>query len=200
MFTGDEFLRELDFPDMIPILPIPYSKERVCQPPPNYQPPKYLMSNNVFRDYVKEVLTCKGALSTAKLQIIDLSNGNWLTLLCFRHPFVANMLLPNSSIPKHAKRNSLDKTYRQSPRIIHGRTDVLQIPFRSSSGHLGISRHGILHNLSLINGLLKNNRSSKYCPAKGRSLLPIPRIRDSFTKHNDTNRHRCPGTLDASST
>ncbi|KAJ8067182.1 hypothetical protein OCU04_004546 [Sclerotinia nivalis] len=75
MFTGDEFIGELNFPDVIPILPIPYSKERVRQPPPNYQPPKYLMSNNVFLDYAKEVLSHEGALSTAKLQIIDLSNA-----------------------------------------------------------------------------------------------------------------------------
>ncbi|KAJ8067181.1 hypothetical protein OCU04_004546 [Sclerotinia nivalis] len=108
MFTGDEFIGELNFPDVIPILPIPYSKERVRQPPPNYQPPKYLMSNNVFLDYAKEVLSHEGALSTAKLQIIDLSNGNWLTLLCFLYHFFANILLPNCSIPKHANRNPID--------------------------------------------------------------------------------------------
>ncbi|KAF7943203.1 hypothetical protein EAE96_011139 [Botrytis aclada] len=75
MYRGDEFLGERNFPDMIPILPIPYSKERVRRPPPNYQPPKYLTSNNVFLDFAKEVLSHEDALSTAKLQIIDLSNA-----------------------------------------------------------------------------------------------------------------------------
>lgn len=73
MYTKDEFLSELEHPELIPIIPLPYSKERIRQPPPNFNPPKYIMNNNVFQDYVSEVKN-KGALLTAQLQILDLSN------------------------------------------------------------------------------------------------------------------------------
>lgn len=75
LFHGDESIRELETPDLVPILPIPCSLEGSRLPSANKPLPKYLMSNNVFHDYVREVLNNKGALTSAKFQIIDLSNG-----------------------------------------------------------------------------------------------------------------------------